>query len=788
MLAAARELGLGLGLLTATLALPFSDGGLGSLLLRRDWAGARGTLWRVVLGTPLFAAAAWLMFLLAFRLHFPSLEPDVPPLAMLRSWGIAAIGAAASLAIMCRGRRSVRNVALAGSIMASCVSCTVFVSMAAMAAPAALAYDLGGVTSSMAASSALSAGGLWLLGRSWRSRMAGGSIIAVALAGLAFFSLLSILPFSQWQMESAAPGSVAFHPVAAIFVSELGVTLLLGMAGAGVDRQAAAQAARENERLRQLAETTFEALLIHRDGVVLDANSAFCELTGRTPATVKGALINRLVPEGGTVSAISPITGRPEAVEVEIARADGQKLPVEVLSREIPYAGGRARATALRDVRERRAAEARIRFMAQHDLLTGLPNRAYFHEMISRELALCKRDGRPLAVFCLDLDRFKPVNDTLGHAAGDVLLRQVAERLLGNVRECDTVARIGGDEFVLLQSGAAQPEASAQLAERLIQVLAAPYDLNGSHVTIGVSIGIALAPQDSTEPDVLVQDADVALYRAKASGRGSFCFFRPGMDTLLRQRRVLEQDIVRAIADGQFRLAFQPLFSGACVSEPVGFEALLRWPHPVRGPVPPDQFIPLAEETGLIVPLGTWVLETACREAASWPKSCRLAVNVSARQFTGCDLVAVVGDILRRTGLDPTRLEIEITETLLINDGDAALTVLQGLKRLGVRIVLDDFGTGYSSLSYLQRFPFDKVKIDKSFVQNLTSSESARTIVGAIVAMSHQLRLEVTAEGVEAEEELALLHSEHCDQIQGFLLSRPIPQQDVRNYLLACAG
>ena len=517
---------------------------------------------------------------------------------------------------------------------------------------------------------------------------------------------------------------------------------------------------------------------------MLDANSAFCELIGRPLSAIKGQNIETFLSEGERTSAISPITGKPEAFETQIAAADGEALPVEVLSRDIPFAGGTARVTALRDIRERRAAEARIRFLAQHDILTGLPNRAHFQDVITRQLALSKRDGMQIAVLCVDLDRFKSVNDTLGHGAGDLLLKQVAERLLNNVRESDTVARIGGDEFVLLQTAAAQPEAARQLADRIVEKLSEPFDLDGNRVTIGASVGVALAPQDSMQADVLVQDADIALYRAKENGRGGCCFFKAGMDTVLRERRELEQEIVRATASGGFELAFQPLFSGACSDQPVGFEALLRWQHPQRGMLLPAEFIPLAEETGLIVALGAWVLETACREAASWPAPFRVAVNISPRQFTEGDFPALVTDVLRRTGLPAGRLEIEITETLLIKDGEATLGILQRLKQSGVRIALDDFGTGYSSLSYLQRFPFDKVKIDRSFIRTLTFSEDARAIVGAIVAMSHQLRLEVTAEGVETAEQLALLRAQQCDQMQGFLLSRPMPQAQVRDFIL----
>jgi diguanylate cyclase (GGDEF)-like protein/PAS domain S-box-containing protein len=738
---------------------------------------------RVILAGLLLAGTSWLLFVLALKLHFPRLDPDVPWPAMLRAWVIVGAGTIAALAIAMRTRRSVRNVAFAGSVMSASVSCMVFASMSDLAAPSALACDLADVIGIMAVSSTLWAAGLWLLERPGSARWLPGMLLAASLMLLTCASLSCILPFSEWNMATATPGAIVFRPVTVIFLSELGVTLALGAAGAGVDRQTAALATRENERLRQLTESTFEALLIHSGGQVLDANSTFCELIGRPLASIKGQQMATFLPEGDGSSAISPITGRPETFETQIAGANGEALPVEVLSRDVQFAGGAARVTALRDIRERRAAEARIRFMAQHDTLTGLANRARFQDVINHQLAMLRRDGTPLAVMCIDLDRFKHVNDTLGHWAGDLVLKQVAERLLSTVRESDTVARIGGDEFVLLQTAAMQPESSGRLAARIIEALSEPFDLNGNQMTIGASVGIALAPRDSAQADVLVQDADIALYRAKSSQRGTYCFFQAGMDTLLRERRELEQDIVHATASGGFELAFQPLFTGATPRELMGFEALLRWHHPRRGLIPPGQIIPLAEETGLIVPLGAWVLEAACREAAGWPSRYRIAVNVSPRQFTEGDFPSLVAKVLDSTGLAADRLEIEVTETLLIKDGEDALSILRRLKQIGVRVVLDDFGAGYSSLAYLQRFQFDTVKIDQSFVRLATSSEDTRAIIGAILAMSHQLRLQVTAEGVETMEQLAFLRTQPFDQLQGFLLAHPLPRQEVLDYI-----
>jgi diguanylate cyclase (GGDEF)-like protein len=438
--------------------------------------------------------------------------------------------------------------------------------------------------------------------------------------------------------------------------------------------------------------------------------------------------------------------------------------------------------TALRDIRERRAAEEQIRFLAHHDVLTGLANRFKLLHILTRELSASRRHGKPLAVLCIDLDRFKAVNDTLGHHAGDELLRQVADRIRENIRDVDTAARVGGDEFILLLTGIEQASDAAQLAHRLIARLSEPYDIDGHRVSVGASGGIAVFPKDGGQVEHLLQHADVALYRVKEHGRGDFCFYEAEMDTSQRERRQLEVDLATAIRTGRLQVAYQPIFH-AGRGDVVTFEALARWTHPRLGNIPPSVFIPLAEESNLIIPLGLWVLETACAAATTWQPPCRVAVNVSARQFMDSDMPATVAAVLKRTGLPAGRLELEVTESLLITNTAHALAALESLKQLGIRIVLDDFGTGYSNLSYLQRFPFDKIKVDKSFIDGLATDNGAQTIVAAILAMSHQLNVNVVAEGVETNAQLALLRFEHCDEIQGFLLGRPLRSDRVEDYL-----
>jgi diguanylate cyclase (GGDEF)-like protein len=429
------------------------------------------------------------------------------------------------------------------------------------------------------------------------------------------------------------------------------------------------------------------------------------------------------------------------------------------------------------DVTQQRQAEAQIAHMALHDPLTDLPNRRLFRQRL--EAALHRVEwGEPCAVLCLDLDQFKAVNDTLGHPVGDALLKAVTDRLHRMVRQTDTVARLGGDEFAIVQTGVNQPEDATTFAERLMHELALPYDIAGHHVVTGVSIGIAIAPEDGADPDLLLRSADIALYQAKSDGRGRLRFFKPEMDALMQARRELEVDLRKALAAGEFELFFQPLvnLNDECIS---GFEALLRWRHPRRGLVSPAEFIPLSEEIGLIVQIGEWVLHTACRYAKSWPGAFKVAVNISAVQFKSGDLVPVTTRALQESGLDPARLELEITESVMVHDFDAVLSMLYQLKQLGISISMDDFGTGYSSLSYLVSFPFDKIKIDQSFVRGLGNKANCMAIIRAITGMCASLGITATAEGVETAQQLSLLRAERCTEIQGYLVKEPRPADEV---------
>jgi diguanylate cyclase (GGDEF)-like protein len=434
------------------------------------------------------------------------------------------------------------------------------------------------------------------------------------------------------------------------------------------------------------------------------------------------------------------------------------------------------------DITDRRRAEAQIAHMARHDVLTDLPNRVLLREHLEQAIVRMRR-GEGFAVLCLDLDRFKNVNDTLGHSIGDSLLKAVGERLRRCVSEADTVARLGGDEFAIVQVGIERPEESSMLAAQILDYVSEPYDIEGNHVVVGTSIGIALAPSDGTDPDQLLKNADMALYLAKADGRGTHRFFEPEMDARLQARRALELDLRRAITHGEFELRYQAVVNLETRAV-TGFEALLRWAHPQRGMIAPDEFISLAEETGLIGPIGEWVLRTACAEAANWPDEVKLAVNLSPSQFKKKrNLVQVVISALASSGLPARRLELEITESVLLQDDDMTLSMLHQLRGLGLRISMDDFGTGYSSLSYLRRFPFDKIKIDQSFIREISNRHDSVAIVRAVASLANSLNIVAVAEGVETEDQLEKALAEGCEEGQGFFFGPPIPASELKDML-----
>ncbi|HEY7645847.1 MAG TPA: EAL domain-containing protein [Hyphomicrobiales bacterium] len=432
------------------------------------------------------------------------------------------------------------------------------------------------------------------------------------------------------------------------------------------------------------------------------------------------------------------------------------------------------------DITERRQTEAKITHMAHHDGLTGLANRVLFREQTDVSLARL-RPEHALAVLCLDLDHFKSVNDALGHPFGDRLLVMASERLCTCLREHDHVARLGGDEFAVIMNSNPTPDDAAALAARIINTVGEVYEIDGQQAVIGVSIGIAMAPTDGTDADHLMKAADMALYRAKKDGRNIHCFFEPEMDARMQERRSLELALRQAVAAGGLELYYQPLI-GMDSNEVEEFEALLRWNDPLRGQISPSVFIPLAEETGLINEIGAWVLKQACKDAASWPDHIRLAVNISPLQFRTRTLLLNVISALSAAGLPPHRLELEITEGVLLNDTDATLQILNQLHDLGVRIAMDDFGTGYSSLGYLRKFNFDKIKIDRSFVNELDHTSDSRAIIRAVSSLCGSLGIDITAEGVETEDQLRALRQEGCTQAQGYLLGRPAPVASVASY------
>jgi len=534
--------------------------------------------------------------------------------------------------------------------------------------------------------------------------------------------------------------------------------------------------AEEEERLSALANATFEAIWILRDGRIVDGNRKLEELFGLPVETLRGREVLELVdPRHHSIVTEAMRMSVDEPCEIEVVSGEGKRIPVQLRGREIAYHGKKARVGCLVDLRERKDAEQRIRHMASHDPLTGLPNRSVLNERLEILAASAGSRLSHGAVFLIDLDRFKDINDAHGHPAGDKVIKAAAERLSGLSGPGDTVVRLGGDEFAMIVPRLDFANQAGDLAFRIVSQLGLPIEIaEGVSVRSGASVGIALFPRDGVTPEKLVSRADTALYHAKEAGRNTFSMFEPAMELSNEKRRAMEADLAEALERNEFELYFQPrvnLDQGSIVS----YEALIRWRHHERGLVSPAEFIPVSEQCGKIVQIGEWVLRSACEAAMNRLGGARVSVNVSPIQLRQKTFVEMVAEILQQTGLPPEKLELEITEGVFIDDDERAYRILNRLKNLGVSIALDDFGTGYSSLGYLSRFPFDTIKIDRSFVRELTTSENARAIIRTIIGLGGGLRMNVVAEGVEKVGEASLLAECGCRELQGFLLGRPAP-------------
>jgi diguanylate cyclase (GGDEF)-like protein/PAS domain S-box-containing protein len=605
---------------------------------------------------------------------------------------------------------------------------------------------------------------------------------------------------AQWHLNDVIGAFVIDVPVSPFLrtvmwqSSGIGIGLFLALALAGLiislihfrQLEALDASAAELGRTQNFLDTIIENMPVSI--AVKDARDQCYVLINRTAETIfgiaRGGLIGKrvgdpsdkavadaLFPLGGEASDTGDLQVIDEHV-VDTVHNGPRMLATKNLS--IPDETGEPRylLSLSEDITERKQAEARLEHMAKHDTLTDLPNRAAFTERLAHSIETARRGGESFALLSLDLDRFKEVNDVFGHAVGDDLLRLLSCRLRELASDA-FLARLGGDEFVLITPNGDQPVLAEAIAARMLEAVAADLEINGQHLRVGISIGVAIYPHDGADATTLLNNADAALYRAKIGGRGKTRFFEVEMDNRLRERRAIQHELSSAVARNELHLYYQP--QAKIGGEVIGFEALVRWNNPQRGMVSPATFIPIAEESGLIMEIGEWVLRQACCEAASWSHPLQIAVNLSPIQFRHGDLATLVHSVLLETGLAPARLELEITEGVLVEDFARSLSILRRLKALGVRIAMDDFGTGYSSLSYLQSFPFDKIKIDQSFISNVKSNPQSAAIVCAVVGLARGLNLPVLAEGVETDAQLAFLATESCDEVQGYLIGRPLP-------------
>jgi diguanylate cyclase (GGDEF)-like protein/PAS domain S-box-containing protein len=685
------------------------------------------------------------------------------------------------------GRRI--TIAVGGAVVGLGVAAMHYTGMLALEVPAHIDWAPGLVATSILIGCALA--GLALLtaarGDGFRTTAIATVLMTVAIVSHHFTAMGAVTLVPD---PTRVAGAMSIPPGILSYLTALASMVILGisLSAAMIDRRSKSELRKQQALLDSALENMSQGLcMFDAEGRVMLCNERYVAMMGRTTPPAVGQSLVELLQENKSAGQWD---GDPEQLVAELmaeARAgrtasrtmirNGRSI--RIVDQPMPNGGWVA---TFEDITEWEQAQRQISHMARHDALTNLPNRTLFRERLERALHLAKR-GDQLAVFCLDLDHFKEINDSLGHPVGDALLKQAALRLSECLTDDDTVARLGGDEFAIVQfCRDCDPTTASALASRLVERISEPYDVAGHQLVIGVSIGVSLAPDDGDNPDALLKNADLALYRAKADGRGTYRFFEAGMDARAQARRMLELDLRAALRRQEFEIHYQPIVDIAG-DRTVAFEALVRWNHPERGRIAPNNFIPLAEETGLIVQLGEWVLRRACVEAAGWSDPVMVAVNLSPVQFKNPNLTTMVMAALQASGLPANRLELEITESVLLQNSESTLETLHQLRAHGVRISLDDFGTGYSSLSYLRSFPFDKIKIDRSFVQELASREDSMAIVRAVAGLGRSLGIVTTAEGVETEEQLDLLRREGCTQAQGYLFSPPRPAADVESML-----
>jgi diguanylate cyclase (GGDEF)-like protein/PAS domain S-box-containing protein len=742
----------------------------------------------LVAAAAVFGCSVWSLHFIAMLAFSPGLPIAYDVTMTASSIAIAVLGALVALLLWRLLRSRSLGVVLGGAVLGLAVSGMHYMGVAAMRLPGHLdfvqSYVLASILISLgfATISLARADGADTLPR----RMEVSAWLAIGICGLHFTGMtgLRIIPGAPSGARDAVLGSGA---LATAVASVSFAVLVVCLAATLMEKRLAERKIEEFNRMRVLSNLAQEVIMILSDGVVVEINSAGTRLFGRPADAIIGMLAVTLFVADSVPAFLRRIEmpDQPESWsdEIEILTASGKHVAVEIACEAIEFRGKPALAVALLDLTERKRDAARIRHLAHHDALTDLPGRLLLLERLRRAIdaavlrAEAAQDPGYVAVLVLNLDRFKPLNDAFGHAGGDAVLREVARRILAQIDPAETLARTGGDEFVLVLPDARNPARVFAFATGLIETLQAPLALDGKRVTLGASIGIALWPADGGSPEDLVRAADSAMHRVKAEAPGTARFFEPGVDADLHARHVLEQDLRHAVERGEMALYYQPLVD--CRTGVIdGFEALLRWRHPRRGVISPGEFIPIAEESGLVVRIGQWVIEQACAAAALWAEPYRVSVNVSAAQFRSADLPAIVAAALLRSGLPPARLELEITESAFMDQAEATIRILHRMQSLGVRLALDDFGTGFSTLSYLRVFPFDKVKIDQSFVPEIGQNKDATTIVDGIITLCHNLGLSVLVEGVETAQQLEVLRRLGCDQVQGYLLGRPEPEEN----------